>query len=187
MFQTGTPQNRSERDASTLGERFAGAEGDDLAVGVGDLDPDGARAVSERRLDAMEVAAEPELREGIQRWVIPGLELRENDVRLAPGALERITMLPTGDFEALLDYPIHSARSAFSIRPGFERLGVRVLTSLKFQTPDGAVRGFGWESIWSVALGGQFRTMMVEGLLDLHVARTGGEEHLSKEHHADAI
>jgi hypothetical protein len=29
--------------------------------------------------------------------------------------------------------------------------------------------------------------MLVEGLLDLRLARTGGEEHFSKEHHADAI
>ena len=48
--------------------------------------------------------------------------------------------------QALLDvvfeYPIQSDRSNFSIRPGVERLGLRVVTVLRFLTPDGADRAF---------------------------------------------
>jgi formate/nitrite transporter FocA (FNT family) len=41
-----------------------------------------------------------------------------------------------------LDYPIQSDRSEFSIHPGYERLGLRVVTALRFMTPNGAVRAF---------------------------------------------
>lgn len=123
---------------------FVAAEGEQLRVTLR-MPASALRDIQFPRLDdgSIDAArAEPELREGIERWVIPALELRENGLPLAAPAIGRITVLPMGDFEALLAYPIHSARSAFSIRPGFERLGVRVLTSLKFQTPDGAVRAF---------------------------------------------
>lgn len=97
------------------------------------------------RLDdgSLDVArAEPFVREGIDQWVLPGLELREDGVPLAPPVIETVTVLPAGDFEAQLTYAIRSDRSAFAIRPGFERLGLRVLTSLRFHTPDGATRAF---------------------------------------------
>lgn len=45
-------------------------------------------------------------------------------------------------FDVLFEYPIHSRRSRFSIRPGFERLGARVVTVLHFVPPDGSVRSF---------------------------------------------
>ena len=47
-------------------------------------------------------------------------------------------------FDMLLEYPIASDRSKFSIRPGFERLGERVVTALRFVPPgEGApVRAF---------------------------------------------
>ena len=44
--------------------------------------------------------------------------------------------------DVVLDYPIASERSSFAIRPGVERLGMRVVTVLRFLTPDGAERPF---------------------------------------------
>jgi hypothetical protein len=48
---------------------------------------------------------------------------------------------PQGLLDVLLEYPIASERARFAIRPGFERLGVEVVTVLRFVTPDG-VRPF---------------------------------------------
>ena len=45
-------------------------------------------------------------------------------------------------FDTLLEYPIESDRSEFSIRPGLERLAARVTTVLRFLPPGGAVRAF---------------------------------------------
>jgi hypothetical protein len=45
-----------------------------------------------------------------------------------------------GQLDVLLEYPIQSDRSRFSIHPSFRRLGVEVLTVLRFITPDGAER-----------------------------------------------
>jgi hypothetical protein len=42
----------------------------------------------------------------------------------------------------LLEYPIHSDRSRFSIRPGLERLGAHVVTVLHFVPPSGPLRSF---------------------------------------------
>lgn len=44
-----------------------------------------------------------------------------------------------------LDYPIASLRDDFSIHPGLARLGLRVLTVLRFVLPDGAVRALEYE------------------------------------------
>ena len=44
--------------------------------------------------------------------------------------------------DVLLEYPIHSDRSRFSIRPGFERLGARVVTLLRFIPSGGTVRSY---------------------------------------------
>jgi hypothetical protein len=41
-----------------------------------------------------------------------------------------------------LEYPIHSDRSEFSIHPAFSRLGLRVVTVLRFLLPDGAIRAY---------------------------------------------
>jgi hypothetical protein len=43
-------------------------------------------------------------------------------------------------FDAAFEYPIGSDRSEFSIRPGLERLGARVVTVLRFVLPSGVVR-----------------------------------------------
>jgi hypothetical protein len=47
-----------------------------------------------------------------------------------------------GRLDAILDYPIRSDRSAFSIQPALARLGVRVRTALRFQPPGGALRAY---------------------------------------------
>ena len=44
--------------------------------------------------------------------------------------------------DVLFDYPIQSDRSDFSIHPAFERLGLRVVTVLRFMPPTGVVRAF---------------------------------------------
>ena len=49
----------------------------------------------------------------------------------------------SGMLDILFEYPIRSERSDFSIDPGFERLGLHVLTALRFLPPDGTVREFG--------------------------------------------
>jgi hypothetical protein len=41
-----------------------------------------------------------------------------------------------------LEYPIDSDRAQLAVRPAFERLGVRVVTALRFLPPGGAVRAF---------------------------------------------
>src|SRR5262249_23464219 len=45
-------------------------------------------------------------------------------------------------FAALFEYPIHSDRSDFSIRPGLDHLATRVVTVLRFLPPGGAVRAY---------------------------------------------
>ena len=91
-------------------------------------------------LDA--AAAEPLLREAVAQWLLPGLEIREDGALLGPPAIGALTISPREEFEVALEYSIHSERSRFAIRPGFERLGIRVLTALRFETPEGAVRAF---------------------------------------------
>lgn len=45
-------------------------------------------------------------------------------------------------FDVLLEYRVRSDRSAFSVRPALGRLGVRVVTVLRYQPPAGAERAF---------------------------------------------
>jgi HupE / UreJ protein len=45
-------------------------------------------------------------------------------------------------FDVLFEYEIQSDRSRFSIRPAFDRLGVHVVTALRFLAPDTPVRAF---------------------------------------------
>ncbi len=45
-------------------------------------------------------------------------------------------------FDVLLEYPIASDHSRFSIDPRLARLGLRTVTTLRFVTPSGAVRAF---------------------------------------------
>jgi hypothetical protein len=48
-------------------------------------------------------------------------------------------------FDVLLEYPIASDQAAFSMRPGMERLAARVVTTLRFVPPGGAVRAYEFE------------------------------------------
>ena len=47
--------------------------------------------------------------------------------------------------DVLFEYPIHSDQSGFSIHPALDRLGVRVLTVLRFLPPSGVIRAFEYE------------------------------------------
>ena len=68
------------------------------------------------------------------------------------GALEHVQgeLLPVGTqlvwqqavLDVLFDYPIQSDQSEFSIRPSLERMGLRVITVLRFMPPGGAERAF---------------------------------------------
>jgi hypothetical protein len=112
------------------------------------------------------------LREAAKLWIADEIELYEDDVRLpAPQIIAARVSLPSdgsfgsyedalahvtgpplpddtelywsqGMLDVLFEYPIHSEASRFSIRPGFARLGLRVVTALRFLPPGGAVRAF---------------------------------------------
>lgn len=49
------------------------------------------------------------------------------------------------NLDVVLEYPIHSDRARFSIRPGLEKLGERVVTAVVFAPPGGAERAFEFE------------------------------------------
>jgi HupE/UreJ protein len=51
-------------------------------------------------------------------------------------------VIAQGLVDALLDYQIQSDQSKFSIHPNFARLGVEVLTVMRFQPPNGTERAF---------------------------------------------
>jgi hydrogenase/urease accessory protein HupE len=116
--------------------------------------------------------ADPYLRDAVMLWIAGSLEIYEGSTRLSPptrvraivslpsdrsfvsyedaaahierGALPSPTEIPwdQGLVDASFEYAIASARSAFSIRPLFGRLGQRVVTVLRFLPPDRPVRAF---------------------------------------------
>jgi hypothetical protein len=116
--------------------------------------------------------ADRSLRDAATLWISSNIELFENDVRLpAPRVVSVRLSLPSdrsftsyedalahltgpplpsdtdlywnqGLLDVLLDCPIQSERSRFSIHPAFERLGLRVVTGVRFLPPSGAVRAF---------------------------------------------
>jgi hypothetical protein len=120
-------------------------------------------------LDRPEVA--PQLREGAETWILNSVAVYEGDTRLA-GRLGpvRLSLPSDPSFQAydtalahlgapsipadaaviwnqifadvLLEYPITSDRSEFAIHPAFERLGIRVVTILRFQQPGNPERAF---------------------------------------------
>jgi hypothetical protein len=115
------------------------------------------------------------LRQAANLWIADAVELYEDDGRLAAPEIvaARVSLPSDGSFgayddalahvtgpplpedtelywsqamlDALFEYPIRSDRSRFSIHPGFGRLGLRVVTALRFLPPGGAVRAFGLE------------------------------------------
>ena len=160
---------------------LAKAEGDRLHVLV--RAPLGAMRdiqFPERGDGLLDVArAEPALDDAVARWIVPALEIFEEDARLGPpaiaarrvslpsdrsfltfdgarahvagGTLPETTDLPWPQalVDVLLEYPIASDQSRFSIRPGFARLGIEVVTSLRVHLRQGSggqvtpvVRGF---------------------------------------------
>ena len=112
------------------------------------------------------------LRTAAIQWIANGVALYENDVRIPAGDLRAVrvslpsdrsfgsydeayahlpspplpveTTLPwdQGLLDVWLAYPIGSDRSDFAIRPGVERLGLRVVTVLRFLPRGGAIRAF---------------------------------------------
>jgi hypothetical protein len=112
------------------------------------------------------------LREAAMVWIADAISIYEDDARLAnPQLLDVRASLPsdksfssydeafahvtgprlTNDvqvywnqvmLDVLFEYPIQSDRSRFSIHPGLARLGLQVVTVLRFLPPDGAVRAF---------------------------------------------
>src|SRR6202790_2925666 len=112
------------------------------------------------------------LREAAMVWIADAISIYEDDSRLPnPQILDVRASLPsdksfasydeahahvTGPrlsndvqvfwnqvmLDVLFEYPIHSDRSRFSIHPGLARLGLRVITALRFLPPDRAVRAF---------------------------------------------
>ena len=115
---------------------------------------------------------DPLLRDAAVLWISNSIDLYENDTLLSnpavigvrvslpsdksfetyPEAIEHLNSprLPDntdlvwdqGLADILFDYKIHSDRSEFSIRPAFARLGLRVLTALRFLPPSGVIRAF---------------------------------------------
>jgi len=116
--------------------------------------------------------ADRSLHDAATLWITANLELFENDVRLpAPQIASVRVSLPSdrsftsydealahvtgpglsddtdlywnqGMLDLLLDYPIQSEQSRFSIHPAFDRLGLRVVTVVRFLPPSGGVRAF---------------------------------------------
>jgi len=122
------------------------------------------------RLD--DAGLDPLLRDAVTTWLASELTVYEGDERLAPSRIvaARLSLpsdrsLTTWDaaiahvtgpplpvdtqliwnqslLDVLLETPIGSDRSTFSIDPGFSRLGLRVVTVLRVFLPDGTVRAF---------------------------------------------
>jgi hypothetical protein len=112
--------------------------------------------------------ADPLLIDAATQWILPAVQIREGTTLLPTPTLAstRVSLPsdrsfssydaalshvlakpPAGEtrlpwqqalLDVLLEYPVTSAGSRFSIRPGFERLGVEVLTVLRFVPVPGA-------------------------------------------------
>jgi hypothetical protein len=116
--------------------------------------------------------ADSELEEGAMVWIIRPLQLFEDGTRLPSPEIAAIRVsIPSNQafreydtalehvfgptlsndidliwqqamLDMLLEYPIESEDSDFSIRPGLERLASRVQVVLRFMPPSGVVRAF---------------------------------------------
>ena len=112
------------------------------------------------------------LREAASVWLADAIELDEDNVRLPNPRIvgARVSLQSDKSFasydealahvegprltndvqvywnqvmlDVLFEYPIHSDRSRFSIHPGLARLGLQVITALRFLPPNGAIRAF---------------------------------------------
>ncbi len=63
-------------------------------------------------------------------------------LREPPPANEENLVLEQVHFDVLLEYAIRSADSRFAIRPRLEHLAAQVLTTITFETPEGAIRAY---------------------------------------------
>jgi hypothetical protein len=118
------------------------------------------------------VRAAPQLRDAARVWIADYVQMFEGDRRLEPArvvaarvslpsdrsfatydaALASVTGPPLADtvavpwrqamLDVLLEYPIASASSRFSVRPSLARLGIRTTTVLRFLPPNGGERAF---------------------------------------------
>lgn len=116
--------------------------------------------------------AAPALRNAAALWIADNVDVYEGELRLPypriaelrvalpsdtsfgtwADALAHITGPPLPEnlelywnqqlLDMLLEYPIGSDRSSFAINPRFARLGLRVLTTIRFLPPGGAERAF---------------------------------------------
>jgi HupE / UreJ protein len=116
--------------------------------------------------------ADTPLRDAAMLWLARDIEIFEGDTRLPPprlvaaraslpsdrsfvtydSALAQVTGPPLAPdvslfwnqamLDVLFEYPIASDRSAFSIRPSLARLGIHVITAVRYQPPAGAERAF---------------------------------------------
>ena len=122
-------------------------------------------------LDLTQPDVPAQLREGAELWILNAAAVYEGAQRLAgrvagvrlslpsdlsfqtyDGALAHMGAAPIPPETAviwnqlfadvLLEYPIASDRSEFAIHPAFERLGLRVVTVLRFQPPGSPERAF---------------------------------------------
>jgi HupE / UreJ protein len=112
------------------------------------------------------------LREAAKQWISDAVEVYEGEARLASARVveARVSLESDRSFESyeeamahvtgsrlpnntdvywdqtmldvLLEYPIRSDRSSFSVHPGLARLGLRVVTVVRFLPPSGVVRAF---------------------------------------------
>jgi hypothetical protein len=117
---------------------------------------------------------ESALRDAVGQWIVDYVDLFEGSVKLArptvttvrlslednafatfDSAIALLTgaklpddtrLLPTqGMLDSLIDYPIQSDRSRFSVHPRFDRFGLRVLTILHYLPPNRPVRAFEYD------------------------------------------
>jgi hypothetical protein len=88
--------------------------------------------------------ADAALRVAAELWFADNLSLFEDDRRLPRPPIPPETDLywKAQHFDLLLDLPISSDRSRFAIAPRLARMGLRVVTTLRYLPPGGAERAF---------------------------------------------
>lgn len=124
---------------------------------------------SMRDIDFLAPDLTPQLQLAATQWIAQPIELYEGTTRLSPRIAAMKLSLPSDRsfetfatalahiqqpasppqaapeqllFDVLLEYPIRSERSAFSIRPGLHHLAAATTTVLRFTTPTGDTRAF---------------------------------------------
>jgi hypothetical protein len=116
--------------------------------------------------------ADPALRTAVRLWLLDNIELYEGEARLPPPRIAAVRVALASDksfasyeealasvrsaplpgdldlywrqqyLDVLLEYPIASERSDFAIHPRLGRLGLQVVTALRFLPPGSAERAF---------------------------------------------